>query len=120
MGNRLTKFSICIVDYTYLHHFLRLCKAYETYWGAHKAISAKIRRGVFGPIKEIPYSAVHFKITWAQSISFSRSGKEAKITIEANQKATYREGLEEELNELRESEMWRTGAIVRKLRPENK
>ncbi|MDG1105670.1 MAG: ketol-acid reductoisomerase [Cyclobacteriaceae bacterium] len=48
------------------------------------------------------------------------SGSEAKITIEANQKATYREGLEKELNELRESEMWRTGATVRKLRPENK
>ena len=48
------------------------------------------------------------------------TGNEAKITIEANQKATYREGLEKELNELRESEMWRTGATVRKLRPENK
>ncbi|MDA8707604.1 ketol-acid reductoisomerase [Cyclobacteriaceae bacterium] len=48
------------------------------------------------------------------------TGNEAKITIEANQKATYREGLEKELNELRESEMWRTGAAVRKLRPENK
>ena len=46
--------------------------------------------------------------------------EQAKITIEANQKATYREGLEKELNELRESEMWRTGATVRKLRPENK
>ncbi len=48
------------------------------------------------------------------------TGNEAKITIEANQKATYREGLEKELNELRKSEMWRTGATVRKLRPENK
>jgi ketol-acid reductoisomerase len=48
------------------------------------------------------------------------TGNEAKITIEANQKVTYREGLEKELNELRESEMWRTGATVRKLRPENK
>ena len=48
------------------------------------------------------------------------TGNEAKITIEANQKATYREGLEKELNELRESEMWRTGATVRKLRHENK
>jgi ketol-acid reductoisomerase len=48
------------------------------------------------------------------------TGNEAKITIEANQKVAYREGLEKELNELRESEMWRTGATVRKLRPENK
>ena len=48
------------------------------------------------------------------------SGEEARITIEANQKPTYREGLEKELDELRNSELWRTGATVRKLRPENK
>ena len=48
------------------------------------------------------------------------TGNEARITIEANEKVTYREGLEKELDELRESEMWRTGATVRKLRPENK
>lgn len=48
------------------------------------------------------------------------SGNEAKITIEANEKADYRKGLEEELKELSESEMWRAGAAVRNLRPENK
>lgn len=48
------------------------------------------------------------------------SGNEAKITIEANQKEDYRAGLEKELDELRNSEMWKTGATVRKLRPENK
>jgi ketol-acid reductoisomerase len=48
------------------------------------------------------------------------SGNEAKITIEANQKADYRAGLEKELDELRNSEMWKTGATVRQLRPENK
>lgn len=48
------------------------------------------------------------------------SGEEARITIEANQKSDYREGLEKELDELRNSEMWTTGATVRKLRPENK
>ncbi|MFT4738424.1 MAG: ketol-acid reductoisomerase [Cyclobacteriaceae bacterium] len=48
------------------------------------------------------------------------TGNEAKITIEANQKADYRVGLEKELAELQESEMWRAGAAVRKLRPENK
>ncbi|MEQ9402797.1 MAG: ketol-acid reductoisomerase [Cyclobacteriaceae bacterium] len=47
------------------------------------------------------------------------TGNEAKITIEANEKRDYRVGLEKELNELRESEMWRAGAAVRKLRPEN-
>ncbi|WKN31128.1 ketol-acid reductoisomerase [Porifericola rhodea] len=45
------------------------------------------------------------------------SGNEAKITIEANSKADYRPKLEKELDELRESEMWKAGAQVRKLRP---
>ena len=48
------------------------------------------------------------------------SGNEARITIEANKKENYREGLEKELDELRNSEMWRAGAAVRNLRPENK
>jgi len=47
------------------------------------------------------------------------SGNEAKIVIEANQKDDYREKLEVELKELRDSEMWRTGAAVRQLRPQN-
>lgn len=46
-------------------------------------------------------------------------GNEAQRSIDLNSKADYREKLEEELKELRESEMWRTGAVVRKLRPEN-
>ncbi len=45
------------------------------------------------------------------------SGKEAEIAIAAGQKDNYREKLEEELKELRESEMWQTGQQVRKLRP---
>lgn len=48
------------------------------------------------------------------------SGNEARISIEANSQPDYRVKLEAELDELRESEMWRTGATVRKLRPENK
>ncbi|MDR0681892.1 MAG: ketol-acid reductoisomerase [Dysgonamonadaceae bacterium] len=47
------------------------------------------------------------------------NGNEAQRSIDANSKPDYREGLEQELKELRESEMWRTGAVVRKLRPEN-
>ncbi len=46
-------------------------------------------------------------------------GNEAQRSIDTNSKPDYREGLEEELRELRESEMWQTGAVVRKLRPEN-
>ncbi len=48
------------------------------------------------------------------------TGNEARITIEANEKDDYRAGLEKELDELRNSEMWQAGAAVRKLRPENK
>ncbi len=47
------------------------------------------------------------------------SGKEAERVITVSSKPDYREKLEEELQELRESEMWQTGAQVRKLRPEN-
>ena len=47
------------------------------------------------------------------------SGHEAQISIDSNSKADYREKLNEELRQMRESEMWRTGAVVRKLRPEN-
>jgi len=47
------------------------------------------------------------------------SGNEAQISIDANSKPDYREGLNKELKALRESELWQTGAVVRKLRPEN-
>jgi ketol-acid reductoisomerase len=46
-------------------------------------------------------------------------GNEAQISIDANSKPDYREGLEKELKALRESEMWQTAVTVRKLRPEN-
>lgn len=46
-------------------------------------------------------------------------GNEAQRSIDTNSKPDYREGLEKELAALRESEMWRAGAVVRKLRPEN-
>ncbi|NHE58395.1 ketol-acid reductoisomerase [Cyclobacterium plantarum] len=48
-----------------------------------------------------------------------KAGKEAAKSIESNSKSDYRVKLEEELKELRESEMWQAGATVRKLRPEN-
>ncbi|GHV22332.1 ketol-acid reductoisomerase [Bacteroidia bacterium] len=46
-------------------------------------------------------------------------GNEAQRSIDSNSQTDYREKLEEELKALRESEMWRTGEVVRKLRPEN-
>jgi ketol-acid reductoisomerase len=45
------------------------------------------------------------------------SGNEARITIEANRQPDYRKKLTSELDELRNSEMWQAGAMVRKLRP---
>ena len=46
-------------------------------------------------------------------------GTEAQISIDSNSRPDYRAGLEEELRQMRESELWRTGATVRRLRPEN-
>lgn len=48
-----------------------------------------------------------------------KSGNEAQISIDANSKPDYRQGLEQELKALRESEMWQTAVTVRQLRPEN-
>jgi len=47
------------------------------------------------------------------------SGEQTRIVLESNSAPDYREKLEEELREIRESEMWRAGAAVRSLRPEN-
>lgn len=47
------------------------------------------------------------------------AGKEAKRSIDSNSQTDYREKLNEELKELRESEMWQAGKTVRSLRPEN-
>ena len=46
-------------------------------------------------------------------------GNEAQRSIDSNSQPDYREKLEVELEALRNSEMWRAGAVVRKLRPEN-
>lgn len=47
------------------------------------------------------------------------NGTEARIVLEANSRPDYREQLEKELAEMRNSEMWQAGAAVRALRPEN-
>ena len=47
------------------------------------------------------------------------TGKESQRSIDSNSQPDYREKLEEELKELRESEMWQAGKTVRSLRPEN-
>jgi ketol-acid reductoisomerase len=48
------------------------------------------------------------------------SGKETEIVLKANSAPDYRERLQEELDEIRDSEMWRAGAAVRDLRPERR
>ena len=48
------------------------------------------------------------------------SGEETKRVQEANSAPDYREKLDKELDVLKNSEMWRTGATVRSLRPENR
>lgn len=47
------------------------------------------------------------------------NGNEARRAIEINGRADYKENLEKELDELKDSEMWKAGQVVRSLRPEN-
>lgn len=47
------------------------------------------------------------------------SGHESQRSIDSNSQPDYRSRLEDELRELRESEMWQAGKTVRSLRPEN-
>ncbi|HPJ67975.1 MAG TPA: ketol-acid reductoisomerase [Desulfobacteraceae bacterium] len=48
------------------------------------------------------------------------SGKETKRVLEANSAPDYREKLDKELEQMRNSELWRAGTAVRALRPENR
>lgn len=48
-----------------------------------------------------------------------KCGNEAQRSIDSNSQPDYREKLEVELKNLRESEMWRAAETVRSLRPEN-
>jgi ketol-acid reductoisomerase len=45
-------------------------------------------------------------------------GDETRRVLESNSRRDYREQLEKELKEIRESEMWQAGAVVRSMRPE--
>jgi ketol-acid reductoisomerase len=47
------------------------------------------------------------------------SGEQTRIVLEANSARDYRKKLDAELKEMRDSEMWRAGAAVRSLRPDN-
>ncbi|GAB3180685.1 MULTISPECIES: ketol-acid reductoisomerase [Telluribacter] len=58
------------------------------------------------------------KPVFEQLYNSVKSGEQARISITRNSQSDYREKLEEELRELRESEMWQAGTTVRSLRPE--
>jgi ketol-acid reductoisomerase len=49
-----------------------------------------------------------------------KTGKETQRVLEANSTPDYREKLDRELAVMHNSEMWRAGAAVRSLRPENR
>ncbi len=49
-----------------------------------------------------------------------KTGKETKRVLEANSAPDYLQKLRKELDEIKNSEMWKAGAAVRALRPENR
>ncbi len=49
-----------------------------------------------------------------------KTGKETKIVLEANSAPDYLQKLRKELDVIKNSEMWKAGAAVRSLRPENR
>ncbi len=55
---------------------------------------------------------------FAQLYKEVASGNEAQLSIDSNSKPDYRQGLQKELDELRNSELWQAGEVVRSLRPE--
>jgi len=48
------------------------------------------------------------------------SGKETEIVLKSNSNPNYRQNLQKELDQIKNSEMWKAGAAVRSLRPENR
>lgn len=48
-----------------------------------------------------------------------KNGNETRRTLDKCGQTDYRESLEKELSQLRNSEMWKAGKTVRSLRPEN-
>jgi len=49
-----------------------------------------------------------------------KSGTETRRVLDVNSAPDYREKLQKELDEIKNTEMWKTGAAVRALRPENR
>lgn len=57
--------------------------------------------------------------TFEELYNSVKSGHEAEVVIKANSAKDYKEKLKKELDEMKNSEMWKAGKQVRGLRPEN-
>jgi len=64
-------------------------------------------RDAVAPVFDVLYTAV-------------KSGAETRRVLEVNSAPDYREKLQQELDVIKNTEMWQTGAAVRALRPENR
>jgi len=64
-------------------------------------------RDAVAPVFDVLYAAV-------------KSGTETRRVLEVNSAPDYREKLQQELDVIKNTEMWQTGAAVRALRPENR
>ncbi|CAG8511407.1 1370_t:CDS:2 [Cetraspora pellucida] len=83
----------------------------------YDACSTTARRGALDWYKHF-HDAI--KPVFEKLYSAVANGSETRRVLEKNSSPTYAEDLEEELKEIRESEIWKTGRIVRELRPERK
>ena len=63
-------------------------------------------------------ATVQPQLGFASAANSRHAGREAQRSIDSNSMSDYREKLEVELTEMRNSEMWQAGHTVRSLRPE--
>ncbi|KAJ3409219.1 Bifunctional acetohydroxyacid reductoisomerase [Chytridiales sp. JEL 0842] len=82
----------------------------------YEVCSTTARLGALDWSKEF-YSAT--KPVFERLYASVANGTESQRAIDENGRPDYRERLEAQLKEIRESEMWRAGVTVRSLRPEN-
>ena len=78
--------------------------------------SATARRGALDWLPRFKEAVLPVFDELYQSVA---SGEETRIVLKTNSAPDYKEKLDAELREMRESEMWRAGAAVRSLRPDN-
>ncbi len=79
-------------------------------------VSTTAQRGAFDWKDKFRKAALPVFEELYQEVS---SGREAKRVLEKNSEPDYREKLNKEIEEMRNMELWKAGAKVRELRPEN-